>query len=171
MAVAMIGVAIVIAARGASFSTATLRGDLLVLAAVSCWAAFTVGVRRAGRGIHSLRVTAITIYGGTPGLLLLAWPELRATRWDGFGPAAWVALLYSALFAIVLAYALWSYAVQSVGSNRVAIYNCVVPVFAAVVAWLLLGERPSIAQVVGALLVFFGVLVSQRPGAVAIAEP
>src|SRR6185436_11389405 len=60
MTIAIAGVAIVIVGRGAHFSGATARGDLLVLAACACWAAFTVGVRWAGQGINPLRVTAIT---------------------------------------------------------------------------------------------------------------
>jgi drug/metabolite transporter (DMT)-like permease len=172
MVIAILGVGIVIAGRGAHFSRATLTGDLLILAACFCWAAFTVGVRQAGRGFHPLRVSALTIYGGTPGLVLLAWPDLAASAWRGFGPAAWAAVVYSSVFSIVVAYALWGYAVQGVGSNRTAIYNCVVPVFAALVAWVVLGERPGAGQALGAVLVFVGVLVSQRQTAAqAVPEP
>jgi drug/metabolite transporter (DMT)-like permease len=171
MAIAIAGVAIVIAGRGVHFSADTLAGDLLVLVSCLCWAAFTVGVRWAGQGIHPLRVTAITTYGGTPGLLLLAGPELAGQPWGSFGPRLWVALLYSGLFAIVLAYVLWSYAVQGVGGNRTAIYNCLIPVFATLVAWVVLGERPGPGQILGAVLVFAGVLVSQRQPAARAAVP
>jgi drug/metabolite transporter (DMT)-like permease len=162
MLVAMAGVTIVIAGRGAHFSTDTLQGDILVLAACFFWAAFTVGVRFFGRGQNHLRVTAITTYAGTPGLVLLAWHDLATTKWAALSAPAWVALLYSAIFSIVVAYGLWAFAIQGVGSNRTAIYNCVVPVFAALVAWVVLGERPGLGQALGAVLVFAGVIVSQR---------
>jgi drug/metabolite transporter (DMT)-like permease len=116
-------------------------------------------------------VTAITTYGGTPGLVLLAGPDLTATDWRALAPATWVALLYSAVFAIVIAYALWSYAVQGVGGNRTAIYNCLIPVFAGLIAWLILGERPGAGQILGAGLVFTGVLVSQRQPSARAAVP
>jgi drug/metabolite transporter (DMT)-like permease len=167
MLIAVGGVAIVIVGEsGAGFSSKTVKGDLLVLAACFCWAAFTVGVKQVGRGLSSLRVTAITTYGGTPGLVLLAWPDSRGTQWTALSATTWIALLYSAVFAIVVAYLLWGVAVQGVGSNRTAIYNCVVPVFAALTAWVLLGERPGARQLVGAALVFAGVLVSQRQSGV-----
>ena len=172
MLIAVTGVAIVIVGeQGVHFSTKTLRGDLLVLTACFCWAAFTVGVRQVGRGLSSLRVTALTTYGGTPGLVLLALPDVRDTQWATLSATTWIALLYSSVFAIVLAYLLWSFAVKGVGSNRSAIYNCVVPVFAALSAWVFLGERPGLRQLIGAGLVFAGVLVSQRQVAARAIKP
>jgi drug/metabolite transporter (DMT)-like permease len=176
--VATIGVAIVIAAKGGALSGGTIGGDLLVLAAVFCWAAFTVGVRWVGRDLDPVRVTAITIYGGTPGLIVAALPSLDQARFGLLGLGGWVAILYSGVFAIVIAYLLWSAAVQGIGGSRTAIYNCLIPVVAAAVAWVVLGERPVLAQAGGAILVIAGVLISQgvgsgRPAArpIAVAEP
>ncbi|MFN0179011.1 MAG: DMT family transporter [Gemmatimonadales bacterium] len=164
IAVATAGVVLVIAAKGIAFSAATVVGDLLVLAAVVCWASFTVGVRWVGRGQDPIRVTAITVIGGTPGLILASLPTIGQVHLTELGAGAWVAILYSGIFAIVIAYLLWSYAVQSIGGSRTAIYNCVIPVVAAVVAWILLGERLHLSQLGGALLVITGVLISQGVG-------
>jgi drug/metabolite transporter (DMT)-like permease len=175
--VATVGVAIVIAAKGVGFSAVTIKGDLLVLLSVFCWASFTVGVRWVGRGLDPIRVTAVTIYGGTPGLVVAAGPSLVLVRPDQFGVGGWVAVVYGSVFAIVIAYLMWSYAVQGLGGSRTAVYNCVIPVFAAAVAWAVLGERPVLAQAAGAILVIAGVLISQGVGArldtraIAVAEP
>ena len=160
--VATAGVVLVVAAKGASFSLETLRGDLLVLAASFCWAAFTVGIRFVGKDSNPLRVAALTTYGGTPGLVLASYPELRALHWTGLSAGTWFALAFSAVFAIVVAYIIWSYAVRAIGGSRTAIYNCITPVFAAAVAWVVLGERLVLAQGIGAVLVFAGVFLSQR---------
>ncbi len=175
--VATVGVAIVIAAKGVAFSAATIKGDLLVLLAVFCWAAFTVGVRWVGQGLDPIRVTAVTIYGGTPGLIVAALPTVGQVRLAEMGIGGWIALLYSSVFAIVIAYLLWSYAVQGLGGSRTAIYNCIIPLIATAVAWVVLGERPAVAQGAGAILVIMGVLISQGLGArmgaraIAVAEP
>lgn len=160
MVIATVGVALVIAAQGLKFSAATLGGDLRVLVACSCWAAFTIGIRHYGRGLDPIRVTAISTYGGTPGLVLLGLPQLSATDWTALPPGAYAALLYSSVLALVVAYLLWSYAVQGIGGNRTAIYNSAVPVFAAIVAWYVLGERMLAGQAAGAALVFVGVFLS-----------
>lgn len=161
IAVATVGVGVVIVAQGISFSKATLGGDLMILLACVCWAAFTVGIRHVGRGLDPLRVTAISTIGGTPGLMLAALPEVSRTDWAHLPAGVVVALLYSSVLSLVVAYYLWSHAVQAIGGSRTALYNCVVPVFAASVAWVVLGERPLPAQLAGAALVFAGVFLSQ----------
>ncbi|MSR01224.1 MAG: DMT family transporter [Gemmatimonadetes bacterium] len=163
--VATAGVVLVVAAQGATFSVLTMRGDLLVLAASVCWAAFTVGIRFVGHDQNPLRVAALTTYAGTPGLVLASYPELRALGWSGLSAGTWFALVFSAVFAIVISYIIWSYAVRAIGGSRTAIYNCITPVFAAGVAWVVLGERLVWSQGVGAGLVFAGVFLSRRTSA------
>ena len=161
MALAMAGVVFVMGARGAHLSHDTLAGDVLVLVACFCWAVFTVGLRKVARGMSPLRVTAVTTMAGTPGLLLAAWSELPTVRWSALDAGTWFGVVYSGLLAICLAYVLWTYAVKHIGGSRTAVYNCVVPVVAGLVAWVVLGERPTGSQIAGATLVIGGVLVSQ----------
>ncbi|MEO8449576.1 MAG: DMT family transporter [Gemmatimonadota bacterium] len=163
ISVATLGVVLVVLAKGgqARFSAATVEGDLLVLTATCCWALFTVGVRRVGAGMSPLRVTALTTYAGTPGLVLAALGERHRIPLTAWPVQVWLALLFSAIFAIVVAYVLWSYAVQGLGGSRTAVYHCVIPIVAAAVAWVVLGEAPRPAQGVGAALVLVGVLMSQ----------
>jgi drug/metabolite transporter (DMT)-like permease len=161
IAIGTAGVLLVVGAKGAKFSGATWSGDLLVLFAVICWSLFTVGVRRMSVGLSPLWVTTITTMGGTPGLLLGALPHVGRVPWSTLVWGAWAALAFSTIFALVISYVLWSRSVQSIGASRVALYSCVIPIFAIVVAWLLLDERPLWIQGVGALLVISGVVVSQ----------
>lgn len=160
---AFLGVAVVLGAAGAQLTSATLLGDLPVLGAAVCWALYTLGVRRHGGGLSPLRVTALTMITGTPGLVLAALPALRHLDWGGISTAAWGGVLYSSLFSLVAAYTLWNTSVQVVGSARTAIYNCFVPLVALAVAWATLGERPGLLQYAGAALIVGGVLVSRLP--------
>ena len=177
IAIATAGVATVIAAKGLRFSGATIHGDLLVLLAVVCWAVFTVGVRSVGRGHDPIRVTTLTVAGGTPGLVLAALPSIGTVDFGALPAGAWIAIGYSSVVAIVIAYLLWSVAIQALGGSRTAIYNCVAPLFAAVTARVTLGERLVPSQGIGAGLVIAGVLISQgvfartAPGSVPVADP
>lgn len=159
--VATAGVVVVIAVKGVHFTAESLRGDFLILVAGACWAAFTVGVRHFGRGLDPLRVTAITVIGGTPGLVLLAGRGLGEVPWGSLSGAAWFAVMFSSVFSIAVAYMIWAWAVQGIGGSRTAIYNCVIPIFAAATAFFVLGERLIPAQGLGAALVFAGVSLSQ----------
>ncbi len=167
------GVAMVVMAsgEGMDFGPDSLKGDLLVLFAVLCWSTYTVGVRQVGAGVDPLQITTITTAAGTPGLLLLGLPGILREDWSAVTPQTWGALGYAALLALVLCYVLYNRAVQAIGSSRTALYNCLTPLVAMLIAWLTLGEVPTGMQVVGVVLVIAGVLVSvtvsrpMQPGA------
>ena len=154
------GVGLVVAANGLHFSGTSFHGDLLVLFATLCWAGYTLGVRRAGAGVDPLFVTAIATIAGTPGLVALGAPGLVRAEWTAIGAVGWLAIAYSALVSIVVAYWLYNDGVQALGPSRAALYNCLTPIVAAAVAWVALGERLSVQQLVGVSLVIAGVLVS-----------
>ena len=72
----------------------------------------------------------------------------------------WAAVAYAILFALVLSYPLYNRAVQGIGSGRTALYNCLTPLVAMLVAWVTLGEVPSGLQYLGVALVLAGVWVA-----------
>src|SRR3990170_4769867 len=154
------GVTLVVTSRGLHFHPGAVRGDLLVLLATLCWSFYTVGVRQVGRGVNPLQITAITTAAGTPGLVLLGAPGLVREDWAWVTAQTWGALGYAALFSLVFAYVLYNRAVQGIGSGRTAIYNCITPLVAMLIAWLTLGEVPTGWQFAGVVLVITGVLVS-----------
>ena len=162
IALAVLGVGLIVAARGVTLTWQTVGGDVLVLLATLCWAIYTLGVRKLGNSISSLRITTLTMLAGTPGLLLVGAPDLLQLNWTVISGGAWTGLLYSAMFALVLAYVLWNTSVRVAGSARTAIYGCAIPIIAALVAWPVLGERPRPLQAVGAVLIVGGVLLTRR---------
>jgi len=162
IALAFFGITLVVAARGLSVSRATLAGDALVLAGTVCWAIYTLGVRSLAPDISSLRITALTLLTGTPGLILLGLPSMLKTEWSGLDRRAWGGLAYATLFGLVVAYLLWNASVRKVGGSRTAVYTCVTPLVATLVAWPLLGERPVPLQAFGAALIVGGVLLTRR---------
>jgi drug/metabolite transporter (DMT)-like permease len=161
IALGTIGVVLVIAASGVEFSAVTLRGDLLTVLGVFCWAGYTLGLRRLPPELSPLRVTAVTTVAGTPGLVLAGLPGLAGMEWRAIPGTAWAALGYATVFSLVVAYILWNRSVQSVGVTRTAIYMCLTPLIAVAAAWLMLGEQAQPLQGVGAILIVAGVLLTR----------
>ena len=159
--VASAGVVLVVAARGEGFGGGSLAGDLLTLAAVLCWAGYTLGLRRMPDGVSPLRVTAITTVAGAPGLIVAGIPEMLRMDWSAVGGAGWAALGYATVFSLVVAYLLWNRSVQAVGPSRTVVYMCLTPLVAVLGAAFLLGERPRPLQAVGAILILGGVVLSR----------
>jgi drug/metabolite transporter (DMT)-like permease len=162
IALAFVGLTLVIAARGVTLSLLTLRGDLLVFASAFCWALYTLGVRALGANVSPLRITTLTMLTGTPGLLLAGAPQLMSMDWRAVGTSGWAGLAFSSVLSIVVGYAIWNASVRAVGSSRTAIYACATPLVAALVSWLLLGERFVALQAAGAALIVGGVLLARR---------
>lgn len=156
------GVALILIGKGVELGVGRLLGDLAIFGATLCWAVFTLGVRALKVPISTLRLTALTMVTGAPGLLLLGGEGLVDLDWAGVTSRAWIGVAYSTLLAIVVAYLLWNNAVRVVGSGRTAIFNSMIPLIAMLVAWPLLGEHPRPVQLGGAALIVGGVLFSRR---------
>lgn len=165
LALALGGISIVVGSRGAALSSQTILGDLLVLGSVFCWAAYVLGMRTVKGHISSLRATTLTMITGAPGLVLFGLPgliEMQQTGWQGFGAAGMFGIVYSAALALVACYLLYNRNVRLIGGVKTTIYGCVIPVVAALIAWPVLGERPTLLQAVGAVLIIAGVLLTRR---------
>ena len=158
--VASLGVVLVVAARGTGFDEATMTGDLLSLAAVVCWAGYTLGLRSLPRDISPLRVTMVTTVAGAPALLLAGLPSIARMDWSAVGWEGWAALAYSTVLSLLVAYVIWNRSVKVVGPSRTVIYMCLTPLVAVIAAAVLLGERPRPLQAVGAALIIAGVVLT-----------
>jgi len=164
--VSIVGVALITGARLTIQGRGALLGTALLLGACLSWAVYTVGARGLVARYGSVQVTAWTMWAGTLGLLGIGAGPLAAQRWSGLPAAAWGGLLFSALFAIGLAYLIWYRGVERIGNTRTAIFSNLTPVVAMLAAAALLGERPGPLALIGGALTITGVMVvrSDRGG-------
>jgi len=156
------GILIVMGTRGAAVSSQTMIGDLMVLASCACWTAYVLGMRTVGKGISSLRATTLTLVTGTPGLVLFGLPGLQRTDWSQIRGVAVFDVFYSAGLSLVMCYLLYNRSVRLIGGVKTTVYTCMIPVVAVLIAWPVLGEKPTWLQAVGAVLIIAGVLVTRR---------
>jgi drug/metabolite transporter (DMT)-like permease len=140
----------------------TLLGDLLLLGGTVCWSLYTVGSKELVHTYGSTKATAMMMMTGTPVFLLICAPALLRQNWTAVRPIAWAGLIFSALFAIALAYVIWNYGVRKLGSTRTAVFGYLTPVVAMAVAWPGLGEVPTIGQVAGAVVIIAGLYLVRR---------
>lgn len=147
---------------GASFrveGSEALVGDAILVTACVAWAVYTVGARPIVRRYGSVRTTAWTLWIGAVGLVALGIPSLLRQDWGAVGPAAWGGLVFSATFAIGLAYLIWYRGVERIGNTRTAIFSNLTPVVALFAGVVLLNEEPSALALVGAALTLGGVMI------------
>jgi drug/metabolite transporter (DMT)-like permease len=173
VALSFLGIALVVwGGPSVNFGRETLRGDLTMLGASFAWSIYTVGASPLVRRHGALPVTAITMWIGALFLLLAAIPAMSAQDWSAPTGLAWFGLVASAVLAVGVAYVIWYYAVQHLGSARTSVYSNTVPIVALAFAWLALGEVPSAVQLAGAAAVVGGVLLTRIRGTITSApEP
>src|SRR6266540_7077682 len=118
----LLGIYIVVG-RGAHLSGASLRGDVMLMGAVVCWALYTIGARPLMERHSPVGVTALSMLCGTMLYVPLTASRLSREPWGAVSTLTWVKLVYSSLFAICVAYTIWYAAVRAIGSARTSVYS------------------------------------------------
>jgi drug/metabolite transporter (DMT)-like permease len=160
-----------IATQGHPEALSFNRGDLMALASMLMWAGYTVllRVRRDPLGVLELLVM-VCVFGVLFMLPWLAWEALGAGRVQlGFDGA--LAVLYSAIGSLLLAYAGWSYVVSRLGPARAGVTLHLMPAFGVLLSALFLGEYPRWYHFAGIALILAGVGLSSLKAASASSSP
>jgi drug/metabolite transporter (DMT)-like permease len=158
----MAGIALVALTLPAELTrSASLIGNLLVLVGCLCWSLFTVLIKPYANRLDGRLITAITVVGGTIPISLIAIPEIHDVAWESLALATWGAIVYAGLASMVIAYLFWNRGVRLLGPTRTSMYGNLQPLFALTAAWLMLGERPIIWQLIGAVGIIGGVILTR----------
>ncbi|MCP9340754.1 DMT family transporter [Stutzerimonas xanthomarina] len=139
-------------------------GDLIMLVAVLVWALYTLSLRRWS---SFLQVPPLTLLGvlmaiGTP--LILPFYLYELSHVGGFTPSLTnlSVIAYTAVFASLIAYLSWNHGVKTVGAAKAAMATYLMPVFTAILGWLLLGEGLQLFHWIGGGLIFAGLLLATQ---------
>jgi drug/metabolite transporter (DMT)-like permease len=153
-----IGVAAIVEFGESGLSVSgTWRGDLMMIVAALLWGWYTAGSLPLLMKYGWLALTGWMMIAGAAVLVPVSVPWLLTQEWSAIESSAWIALAYSSLFSIVYAYCVWAYALASIGVTHTSMFSNVTPIIALFGGWLLLGEHPTPAQIVGVVLVLTGV--------------
>lgn len=156
-----IGGIYLVVGTGAALHVQSLTGDLLMLGGVGCWAVYTVGAGRLMARHSPLGVTGVSMALGTALYVPAVSPQFRHVEWSAVSAITWFSLVYSAIFAIGVAYMIWYTAVQKIGGTRTSMYSNLVPMVALAVAVLWRGEPLGRPKLAGAALVLAGVAITR----------
>ena len=168
-----LGVATIVLFGGDEISFAgSWIGDLMIVAAAFCWGWYTGAATSLLRRYGTLEITVLAMVFGVAILLPFTVPWLLEQPWSEVPPWAWIGVAGSAWLAIVYSYFVWSYAIKTIGVARTAVFGNLTPIVGMLAAWVLLGERPVIGQIISILLILMGILIvrSQKAESVMITK-
>ncbi|WP_459873163.1 DMT family transporter [Halomonas shantousis] len=159
-AVALFGVLILIG-RGDPLSLLTLdvaKGDLLMVIAATCYAAYGVMLKRWQMSLPPWLMLYVQACFATlfllPGFLLGPRTPIDA---HNIG-----LILYAGIPASIVTTYLWMRAVRQIGASKASIFLNFMPLFSAVIAMLFLGERLASWHLLGGGLTLVGVIMAQK---------
>ena len=166
IACAVAGIALVSAFKPADDAApVSLWGNLLLLAAVFCEATYVViGKQLTGR-LSAKRISALVNLWGL--LLMTPFGVWQALQFDfsSVSPGSWTLLVGYALAASMITVWLWMTGLKHVPASSAGVFTVLLPITAAAVGVVFLGERFSAPQVGAFALALAGVVLATWPDA------
>jgi len=139
-------------------------GDLLIIVNMVFWAIYCACLRLRPN-VHAMSFLFVFALASALFVLPFAIWEFALGRHLLFEPLTVFAVVYAALVTSLLAYVAWNRGIELVGASRASAFLHTIPLFAAVFATSLLGERLYPFHVVGFALILAGVTLAARPNA------
>jgi len=171
IACAIAGIALVAFARDAEgeLASGSLLGALLLLGAAFCEALYVVLGKKLSARVGPKRISALINLWGLALVTPLALWQLPGFAWNFIPRQSYVLLVVYALSASVLTVWLWMTGLKHVPASSAGVFTVFLPISAAAVGVMFLGEQFTAAQAAAFALALVGVvLASWRSGATAV---
>ena len=159
--VSFVGVCMVVFTKSFGFAASPLGVALEFLAVLSA-VGFAVLLKRLTASYNAF---TILTYQNLFGLFMFfpVWLVLESSSFTdaGFHPEAFFAIVKLAVFASSVAFIFFTYAVKHIGVNRTNVFINLIPVFVAVLAFFILGDRLSLQNMIGIGVTIAGLFLAQ----------
>lgn len=138
-------------------------GNLLLLGAMAGEAAFVLLNKALRTRLSPVALSAIMCVLGLLITLPMALAEAPGVEWKAVPPSAWAAILWHALVPTILGFVLWYAGAARLGGAEAAISTALMPVAAALLSALVLGEAPGLHHLTGIVLVLAAIALPIIP--------
>ncbi len=137
-------------------------GDVLIFGCVITWAIYTLTGKVALQHLSPLVVAAYSACIGFVTLGILAIPEGIVHSFTQLTWQQWAAISFLAVFSTAISF-IWFYeGIRAIGPSQAAIFGNLVPVFAVLLAVVILHEQVDAYMIGGGVLVLVGVSLTNR---------
>ena len=162
IALQLIGISLVVFGSVAHATSGdSLLGSSLLVAGSLFWAFFATLIKPYTERMSGINVGGYSQAGGALFVTVVGIPSIVTTNWAAVPGPVWAAIVYSGIGALVVGNLIWYYGVSRLGPTRVSMFSNLQPLVALAVAWIVLGEVPTIWQGLGAASIMTGLVVTR----------
>ena len=140
------------------FSSATFKGNLLVVGAMLSWALYILLNKSLQDKYSALFLSTYQMLFGTLILALMSFCEYD--QWRMFSLNAFGNILFLAVFPSAICYFLYSYALKRLDVTITTLYSNLVPVVGVLGGWCILNEIILPIQVFGGVIIILGITIA-----------
>lgn len=135
-------------------------GDAIMMIAVVAYAIYTVALRWRPRIDWRTLMAVPAFFAMVFSLPLVFW-EYSADRLIWPDAEGWVVVLYTGIFASLIAQVLYIKGVEEIGANRAGLFINLVPVFGTLLSVAIIGESLQLFHVVALALALGGIAIAE----------
>jgi len=162
MLISFAGVAMLTLGGRETGSSAHWQGDLIVLAGSASFAYYTIQVKEIANRYDTLTLNSVTFVLGCLLMIPFAARSVMQIRWTKVTAGAWGGLAFMVVLGTVVAYLFYAFALTELAASRVAVFNYLQPVVAALAAAWLLSEKITPRVITCGTLILVGVYLAER---------
>ena len=138
------------------------KGDIIMLGAMICFSFYGVYSKRATRLYSPLLVTGYVFLFGliqiTPFMLMEGVLDTVLS----FSNEAWASIIFMAIGSSVLGYLIQQITIKKIGVNKTSLFINLVPLFAILFAYIVLGDPVTIINLLSAAIIITAVFMNSR---------
>ncbi|MVX62630.1 EamA family transporter [Clostridium chromiireducens] len=158
--IAFIGISIVI--YNGKVLRLNPRGDFMAIISAILFSVYSVLIKKVDNKYDQLLIVKKTFFYGVITMLpILFVTKVNITKVPNLRIDIILNLLFLSIFASVLCFLMWNKAVKVIGAVKTTNYIYFVPIITMISSSIVLGEKISGLMILGGMLIFCGVYVSQ----------
>lgn len=137
-------------------------GDLLMMAAVTCWATYTIVSRYVMPKYSPLILSTYSFIICGMFTLPFALMEKPMEYLPQTSLKGWAGVLYMSIFPSYIGYLVQQYSIREIGPSKTSIFINLVPVFSLILSVLILKESVTIVTILSGALIILGVYLTSK---------
>ena len=162
----MLGVAgssiLILSSNKTGNASNVIWGDVLVIINAISYSFYFILVKPLMHKYHPIRITRLLFTIGLFVALPFCWSEFAATPWYLYTGLDWAVLAQITICGTFFAYTFNIYGIKHLGPGIAGSYIYTQPIFAAIIAMIILGETLEMYKIIAGLCIFTGVFLTNR---------